>query len=90
MTRITKEVKKIADAYIEARLTDKGWSDIRPSTSKQVIEAVKMGHIIPEVMEQIEVRYCSITSTILARNLGHASKEYKKQVYTAFKNLLNN
>lgn len=86
--RITKETKAIADAHILARL-NKSFNPIPCKTADDVKKALRQGYTFEEVMDEIEIRYCSVTSSILARMLQHDSGNYKAAVYKAFKQLLD-
>tara|TARA_R110000868_G_scaffold103241_2_gene284369 strand:- start:8194 stop:8466 length:273 start_codon:yes stop_codon:yes gene_type:complete len=87
--RITKETKAIADAHINARLNG-GFDTLHLTSREEVIQALRDGKIIEEVLAQIEVRFGTITGGLLARIMGHTSNSYKQAVYNGFKQLLQN
>jgi hypothetical protein len=88
MNKISKQTKAIADAHIEARIS--GTFDNPPvSTRDEVIEALKSGKTIDAVLDQIEIKFTSITAILLSRKLFHQSKNYKAGVYKGFKILLD-
>lgn len=85
--RITKETKRIADAHIKCRL-DGTFDDPIVSSKSELIEALKAGKTFSGLLEAIEMRYTSITSILLSRQLFHQSKNYTNGVYKGFKTLL--
>lgn len=88
MKKISKQTKAIADAHIQARIS--GTFDNPPVTTRQeVIDALKDGKTFEAVLDQIEMRFTSITAIILSRQLFHQSKNYKAGVYKGFKILLD-
>ena len=88
MKRITPQIKKIADAHIEARITRK-WDNPICKTAQDVFKFTLDGKTIEPLMDEIEIRNCSITSIVMAKQLSHPSLAYKKGVYQGFSNLLN-
>jgi hypothetical protein len=94
--RISPKVKAIADAHLEAKL--RGYfDDPRVTTRDEVIDSLSAGKTFSEVLSQIEIRFCSITSMMLASNVlrlngdvGYLSANYKRDVYRGFKALLPN
>lgn len=85
--RISPAVKAIADAHIAARKT--GNFDNPPvRTQADVLAALFAGKTFTAVLEQVELRYCSIGSLLISRHLDHESKSYKAGVYKGFKALL--
>jgi hypothetical protein len=89
MKRISKQTKAIADAHIQARLDEKWDTDLNIKTADDVMTALLNGKVIEEVMNQVEVRYCSITAGLTARLMGYASENYRRDVYRGFKYLLD-
>jgi len=94
--RISTKVKAIADAHLEAKLRG-SFDDPRVTTRDEVIASLLAGKTFSEVLSQIEIRFCSITSIMLASNvlrlngdIGYLSANYKKDVYRGFKALLPN
>lgn len=86
--RIKTQVKAIADAHIEARSTGK-FDNPKVTTKEEVINALLEGKTFSEVMTQIELRYCSITSILLNNHFQHSSNGYRAAIYKGFKFLLN-
>jgi hypothetical protein len=86
--RIKTQVKAIADAHIEARSTGK-FDNPKVTTKEEVINALLEGKTFEGVMEQIEFRYCSITSILLNSRFQHSSNSYRSSIYKGFKFLLN-
>lgn len=87
MERITKQTKAIADAHIQARLNG-AFDDPHVTTKEQLIEQLLAGKTFSELMDRIEIKYTSITSIILSRQLFHQSQNYKKGIYKGFKTIL--
>lgn len=85
--RINKETKAIADAHIQARISG-NFDTCNFESKEQVIQALREGKVIEHVMNQVEVHFCTITSTLMARMLQHDCGAYKQQVYKGFKALL--
>lgn len=85
--RINKETKAIADAHIKARISGH-FDTCTLETKEQVIQALREGKVIEHVMNQVEIRFCTITSALTARMLQHECKAYRQQVYRGFKALL--
>lgn len=84
--RITKQVKAIADAHIAARIND-NFDDIKFSGKDELLRLMREGKTFSGVMDEIEIRFCSITSTLMARKMRHTTNTYKTSVYNAFKKL---
>lgn len=89
MKRITPELKAIADAHIEARKNN-SFYDPYVETAKEVFAQLKEGKTFSALMEDIEIRFVSVTSNIYARMLDHYSESYKKGIYKGFKTLYSN
>lgn len=87
MERITKQTKAIADAHIQARLNGV-FDDPQVNTKEELIEQLRAGKTFSELMDRIEIKYTSITSIILSRQLFHQSQNYKKGIYKGFKTIL--
>jgi hypothetical protein len=73
MKRISKQAKAIADAHIK----------------EELIEALLSGKTFSELLEEIEMRFTSITSILLSRQLFHQSNNYRSGVYKGFKILID-
>ena len=89
MQKITKETKMIADAHILAKQTGL-FDDTLISSKDELIHALKQGQTFSKLMNQIEIRFVSVTSLIMANGLNHTSETYKKGIYKGFKQLLQN
>ena len=87
MKRISKQAKAIADAHIEAKIA-KSFSNPSFAYPEEMRNAIKNGATSEALMEEVEIRYCPITSIILA-NMGHISKAYRSGVYQGFRILLD-
>ena len=89
MQRITKEVKAIAYAHLKARSEGK-FDDIVVRSKAELFEALRAGKTFSSLMDEIEWRYCNVTSLVLNEmSKGtYQSNSYKSNVYKGFKNLL--
>ena len=88
MKRITKQTKAIADAHINARISN-SFNPIEWNNIEELKEAMRNGHTFPSLMDKIESAKCTITSTLLARRFGHVSVAYKNDIYGIFKAFLD-
>jgi hypothetical protein len=84
MKRISKEVKAVADAHIKARI-EGNFDNPRVTSKQEIIDALNEGKTFEELLNEIEIRFVSITSNILQRALNHTSGAYKKGVYKGFR-----
>jgi len=87
MNRISKQTKAIADKYISARQNNV-FHPLTATTRSEVIQGILRGEVYEEVLNQIEVRYCSITSTLIGRQFAHTTQAYRSSIYKGFKALL--
>jgi len=87
MNRITKETKAIADAHIQARINGV-FDDPQVNTKDELIAQLRAGKTFSVLMDKIEIKYTSITSIILSRQLFHQSQNYTKGIYKGFKIIL--
>ena len=85
--RISKQVKAIADAHIEAKANGT-FDNPSVSTREEVIKALRDGKTFEQVLHQVEVRFCSVTSIILSGTFDYKSNGYRSGVYRGFKTLL--
>jgi len=87
MSRITKKIKAIADAHIEAKIKGE-FDDTFVSTKSELIKALENGKTFRSLLDNIEARYCTITSMLLSSTALGVSQSYKKGVYAGFKEVL--
>lgn len=87
MKRITPQVKAIADAHIRAKQTGH-FDNVQVTTKEQVMQALRDGKTFSEVLNQIEMRYCSITSLLMSSHFDYTSQSYKTSIYKGFKSIL--
>jgi hypothetical protein len=85
MKRISKELKAIADAHIEARKTGNFNPKEFNRSKKALIQNMKDGHTYEALIDQIEISFCSVTTLIIGAVLGAESKAYKAGIYKGFK-----
>jgi hypothetical protein len=88
MKRITKQVKAIADAHINAKVSGQ-WNPTSIKNADDLREAVTNGHTFPQLLEEIEIRYVSITSLLMSSQLDYLSSSYRQGIYKGFKTLFN-
>lgn len=87
MKKISKEVKAIADAHIEANISGV-WNEAkisRVNSKKDLLDKMMAGHTYKFVHDQTQARFCSVGSSIMASVLGHNSKAYRAGIYKGFK-----
>jgi len=82
-----KKLNDVISAHIDARINNK-FDDPCVSTKEDVISMLMDGKTFSTVMDQIEVRFCTITSLILAKAMDHRTDAYRRQVRKGFKVLL--
>ena len=88
-TRITPEIKKIADAHINARLKNR-FSDPIVKDKNELFTMLKHGETFNKLLEKIEIQYCSVTAIILSNSMfSYPSKNYVSAIYRGFKDLFN-
>ena len=82
-----KQIRQIADAHISSKMS--GYYD-NPSVSskEELITQMLDGKTFSEVVGQIESRFISITSLLIASQFDHITEAYKKQIYKGIKTLL--
>lgn len=88
MNRISKTAKAIADAHIEARITN-NFTDPQVATREELLTKLHEGETFEQLIREIEFRYCSVTSMLLSGMMNHTSSSYKQAVYKAFKKLID-
>jgi hypothetical protein len=89
MNKITNETKMIADAHLLAKETGL-FNDPVISNRDELIQALKQGQTFSKLMNEIEIRFVSVTELMVAHNLNHNTEAYKKGIYKGFKQLLQN
>lgn len=90
MKRISTTAKAIADNYIKARQNNTFTPITTPlKTKDEIIQGILQGAVYEEVMHQIEIRFCSVTSILMQGQFNYTSNAYKSGVYKGFKALLD-
>lgn len=80
----------IAEAHIQGMIADRFDDDDFPLTSReQVVEWLIAGKTSRAVLEQIEVRFGTITSVLIARQFHQCTNKYRADVRKGFKKLLS-
>lgn len=82
-----KKFNEIVSAHIDARVNN-NFDDPYVCTKEDVLSMLMDGKTLSAVMDQIEVRFCTITSLILAKAMDHRTDAYRRQVRKGFKVLL--
>ena len=90
MKRISKELKAIADAHIEAKKTGNFNPKAIDGTVAHLVKNMADGHTYDWVMDRVEINFCSVTTLIIGAVLGAESKSYKAGVYKGFKRYFGN
>ena len=88
MKRITKKIKAIADAHIEAKIKGE-FDDPCVATKQELIKELESGKTFRHLLYSIEARHCTITSMLMSSTALGVSKSYAKGVYDGFKELFN-
>jgi hypothetical protein len=88
MKRISKKVKAIADAHIEAKITGK-FLEQHVTNKAELLQSIVDGYTYKQLLDLVEINYVSITSQMMSSVVGHITDAYKKQVYKGFKEILN-
>ena len=86
MNRISKQVKAIADAHIEAKITGK-FLEQHVTNKDELLKSIVEGCTYKQLLDLVEVNYVTITSQMLV-HVGYVPDSYKKQVYKGFKEIL--
>jgi hypothetical protein len=89
--RITPEIKLIANAHIKAKITGK-FDDPVVNNKAELIKALHEGKTFSQLLDTIEIRFCSIGTLLLASGTildQHISNNYRSGIYKGFKTLLN-
>jgi len=90
MKRISTTAKAIADNYIKARQNNTFTPVTTPlKTKDEVIQGILQGAVYEDVIHQIEIRFCSVTSILMQGQFNYTSNAYKSGVYKGFKALLD-
>lgn len=90
MKRISKELKAIADAHIEAKKAGKFNPAPLDGSNAQLIQKLKEGHTYDFIIDRVEINFCSVTSLIAGAVLGAEFKSYRQGVYKGFKHYFGN
>lgn len=88
MNRISKTAKAIADAHIEARITN-NFSNPHVATRGELMAKLHEGETFEPLIQEIETRFCSVGSILMSSVMNHTSSSYKQAVYKAFKRLID-
>jgi hypothetical protein len=88
MKRISKQVKAIADAHIEAKITGK-FVGQHVTNKDELLDSIVNGYTYKQLLNLVEVNYVTITSQMMSSLVGHVTDAYRKQVYKGFKEILN-
>jgi hypothetical protein len=87
MKRISKKVKAIADAHIEAKITGNFLG--QPVTNKdELLQSIVYGYTYKQLLNLVEINYVTTTSLMMSSVIGHITDAYRKQVYYGFKEIL--
>jgi len=90
MKRISTTAKAIADNYIKARQNNTFTPVTTPlKTKDEIIQGILQGAVYEDVIYQIEIRFCSVTSILMQGQFNYTSNAYKSGVYKGFKALLD-
>jgi len=82
-----KKYIEIANNHIEAKINN-SFTNPLVYSREEIIDELKRGETFEKIMEEIEIRFMSITTVIYCRSLGQINETYKKQVRKAFRQLI--
>lgn len=82
-----KKYIEIANNHINAKINN-SFSNPLVNNREEIIHQLKQGETFEKIMDQIEIRFMSITTVIYCRSLGQINETYKKQVRKAFRQLI--
>jgi hypothetical protein len=88
MTRISKKVKAIADAHIEAKITG-NFSEQHVTNKDELLQSIVDGYTYKQLLNLVEINYVTTTSLMMSSVIGHVTDAYRKQVQNGFKEILN-
>ena len=81
MKRISKQVKAIADAHIEAKMTGK-FLEQHVTNKDELLQSIVEGYTYKQLLDLVEVNYVTITSQLTSTFLGmylmHIRNKYTK------------
>jgi hypothetical protein len=87
MSRISKRVKAIADAHIEAKSNDTFvGQDVK--NEAELLQSIVDGYTYKQLLALVELHYVTIHTKLFIECYGYAPDSYKKQVYKGFKEIL--
>jgi hypothetical protein len=87
MTRISKKVKAIADAHIEAKITG-NFSEQHVTNKDELLQSIVDGYTYKQLLNLVEINYVTTTSLMMSSVVGHITDAYRKQVQNGFKEIL--
>lgn len=94
MKRITKEIKAVADAHIKASLeknfTHPNKDVLVVGSYAEFIDNLAKGETYAYLVDEIEMKFASMTSLFYQRVFEHQTETYKKAMYKGFKNMFSN
>jgi hypothetical protein len=88
MKRISKKVKAIADAHIEAKITG-NFSEQHVTNKNELLQSIVDGYTYRQLLNLVEINYVTTTSLMMSSVVGHITDAYRKQVQNGFKEILN-
>jgi hypothetical protein len=87
MKRISKKVKAIADAHIEAKITG-NFSEQHVTNKDELLQSIVDGYTYKQLLNLVEINYVTTTSLMMSSVIGHVTDAYRKQVQNGFKEIL--
>ena len=90
MERITPQIKAIADAHLEEKKRGH-YDNPKVYSNNEVLDKMLEGYTFSKVVDEIEIRYMSITTQLMGATIfGHISDGYKRDFYKGFKEIFSN
>jgi hypothetical protein len=86
MNRLEKQIREIADAHIKARVNDK-FDDTPIGDIDDLKRNLLQGITYSGLLDEIEMRHSTVTSTLMCRQFGHVSDAHYKAIHKGFKEL---
>ena len=84
MKRLNKLQRSIINRHIEAKLADNFDISTGPKSVDEIREALISGKTIKGLFDEIQFRFCSVTSIMLG-SMNHVSQNYRKDIAKGFR-----
>lgn len=88
-SRITPQIKAIAEAHIKAKITGK-FDDPIVNNKAEILQHLANGKTFSKLLDTIEIKFCSVGTLLMASGVlldKHITKSYRAGIYKGFKNI---